>query len=650
MTQDSPHLRLGILGIVAISLFAALLTRMWFLQVLSAPELKLAAAANQIRTVYEPAPRGRILDRHGRVLVDNRASNIVAIDRTKLGEDEVDALLLNLSRLLMIPPEELGRRLEDRRVSPYTPVPVAEDVPEPIMVRLRERQSDFPAVVAKRVAVREYPHGNLAAHVLGYVGEVNSDELEKNEGLYRLGDQIGKAGIELTYEKDLRGEDGVLEIEVDAQGNPVDIIRREPPQQGHDVVLSIDIDVQRTAESSLAQALEDARGRLFEDDGRPLVADAGAAVVLDAKEGTVTAMASYPTFPLPDLANGISKPEAELLFSPETGAPFTNRATQGRYAAGSTWKLFVADAALRHGLITEHTTIEDKGVYTIPGDCTNRGCIRRNAGSKAFGIVDVRKAMTVSSDVFFYTLGADFWIQRDDPRFGETPIQDVAAMYGLGSATGVPLPSEVSGRVTTRELRKKLHEENPEAFPNGDWYTGDNVNLAIGQGELAITPIQLANAYGTFANGGTRYSPNLALRIQTQDGEVVRAISPRVAARIDIPDHIRRPIMDGLVGVVSSERGTAFNAFAGFPLAEYGIAGKTGTAQAAPKQDTALFSAFGPVHDPRHVVTVVMEQAGFGATSAAPVARRIFGQVSKLEVDAPPAQVVSLNTEAGLGD
>jgi len=371
-------------------------------------------------------------------------------------------------------------------------------------------------------------------------------------------------------------------------------------------------------------------------------------LVLDVKDGSVTAIASYPTFDLPALADGVSTQEAEMLFSAGTGAPFTNRAIQGQYAPGSTWKLVTADAAIRSGLIGPDFKVDDKGVYTLPGDCTGRGCIKRNAGSKAFGTVDMRRSLTVSSDVYYYTIGADLWIQRD--RFGPTPIQDVAVdLLGFGQTTGVPLPSEARGRVITPALAAELNAENPTAYPEGGWYTGQNTNLAIGQGALAVTPIQIANAFGTYANGGTRFSPNIASRVQTQDGDVVKEMSPRVAAKVDIPPHIRQPILEGLTGVVAGEQGTAYNAFAGFPLAQYGIAGKTGTAQVGNKQDNALFAAFGPTADPRHVVTVVMEQAGFGATSAAPVARRIFGTLSGLEPDAP-VQLVSLNPQSSLGD
>src|SRR4051812_37010553 len=388
MTSDTPKLRLAIVGIVSLSLFAALFTRLYFLQVLAAPEYKLAAKANQVRIVSDPAPRGRILDRNGKVLVDNRASNVVAIDRSKVRDGKGrQELLTRLSVVLGVTPDELNKRYNDQRVSPYTPVPIAEDVPEDVLVLLRERSAEFPAIVAKRVAMRTYPNGALAAHVLGYVGEVNQDELDQNPGQYELGDTIGKAGVEKIYEPDLRGADGEERIEVDADGVPIRVLTRRPPVQGSDVVLSIDVDVQRAAEEALAQGLLSARGRAFEENRTRkglLKADAGSVVVLDAKEGTVVAMASYPTFDPSMLVNGISKDEAKLLFGDTSGAPFTNRAIQGQYHPGSTWKLVTADAAVRSGLIPPGYSINDSGTYTLPGDCTGRGCLRHNAGSRAY--------------------------------------------------------------------------------------------------------------------------------------------------------------------------------------------------------------------------------------------------------------------------
>jgi penicillin-binding protein 2 len=660
MAADTPRLRLGIVGIVALSLFAALVTRLWYLQVLSAPEYRLAAAANSVRTVEEPAPRGRILDRNGKVLVDNRASNIVAIDRVKFGAEigmgtwspeswkklskAAQAKDLQpLAGVLQVSTDAIGKALLDQRTSPYTPIPVATDVTEDKMVRLLEHGDDFPSVVARRVAVRTYPMGNIAPHVLGYVGEVTQSDIDSSHDALHLGDQIGKAGIEYAYDTELRGRPGEERIEVDAQGKPIRVVSRTPPKQGYDVKLTIDADVQKVAEDALKQGLDDARGRTFQDTKARLKADAGAVVVLDT-EGGVRALASYPTFDLPSLADGVSVEEAKQLFSPNTGSPFVDRAISGRYAPGSTWKLVSADATLRSGIRSPATTIDDKGTYTIQGDCT-RDCSRRNAGSEAWGAVNLSRALTVSSDVYFYGVGDTFWARRK--QLGEDPIQRQAAQYGFGASTGIPLPEESPGLVLTPKLKAELvAKHSPLVDDDPNWRTGLNLNLAIGQGVVTVTPIQIANAYATFANGGDRYQPNVALVVQQQDGTVVREIPPRKAAHVDIPPSIHDPILIGLQGVLANEKGTAYNAFQGFPLDRWRIAGKTGTAQVPPKQDNALFVGFGPVPSPQFVVSVVMEQSGFGATSAAPVARRLFGQLSGLET-AGSVQFVQPN---GVGD
>jgi len=628
VTSDAPRVRMGVLAIVVCSLFAALFARMWFLQVLTADEFRIAAQENAVRTVVEPARRGRILDRNGVVLVDNRPSNVVAIDTAVLDVDERAAVLERLAPILDAPVEVLGERLADPAASPITPVPVAEDVADDVMIRLRERQDELPGVVARRVALRAFPQGDLAAHLLGYVGEVSPEQLVELEGLgYEPGDVVGKAGVELAYDRDLRGEDGVVSVEVDSSGRPVRVVDTEPPEPGADVVLAIDVEVQRVAEEALAQGLEAARGRRFSDDDAALVADAGAAVVLDAKEGSVIALASYPTFDPGIFTDGLSQLEFTALNDPGAGVPQLNRAIQGLYAPGSTWKLVTAAAGLRTGLITPQTTVDDRGSYTIPG-CRG-ACTRRNAGDTSYGRVDVREALAVSSDVFFYGLGNDLWTRRD--TLGAAPIQDVAAELGLGERTGLEIPGERRGGVPTPASRAARHEEDPVAFPEGGWFVGDNVNLAVGQGEIAVTPVQIANAYATFANGGTRFEPNLALRVQRPDGSVVRAVAPRIASTIPLAPEVRQVVLDGLRDALVVGGGTGVSAFSGFPLDQFPIAGKTGTAQAPPRQDTALFAAVAPLGDPRFAVSVVMEQAGFGSTSAAPVARAIFGRLSGLE-------------------
>ncbi len=638
-----PQLRLTVIGIVVISLFVALTTRLWYLQIMAGSEYKLAATENQVRIIHEPAPRGRILDRDGQVLVDNRISYVIAIDRTRfkdLDPERATKLTEDLAKLLAITPDEVIKRMDNKKLGPFVPVPIAEDVSEDLLVEVRERQEEFPSVVTRRVAVRSYPRGRLAAHVLGYVGEIDEKELKERGDPYRAGDLIGRSGVESTYEADLRGVAGERRIEVDRRGRPVKVISYRPPKQGNDLVLSIDADTQQVAEEALASAMAAARRVRFEDDGTWLKANAGAVVVLDAQEGSVVAMSSLPDYDPAPLVDGISIEEYEALNRPEDAA-FVNRAIQGEYAPGSTWKLVTGLAALRTGLISPNYTINDTGTYQIT-KC-KEGCVKRNAGSHPYGLVDMRKAMAVSSDVFFYSLGDRFWARRGE--FGENPMQDLAGELGFGSPTGVQLTHERDGRMLTPDSLKELSTNEPKLFPFGDWYVGHNVNFAIGQGETTVTPIQLANAYATFVNGGTRHQPNIALRIERQAGEgetpeVLRTISPRVERTLVFAPEVSGPVRAGLrdvtrFGVTATGDGTAATAFDGFPLAAYPILGKTGTAQAKPKQDTALFVAAAPADAPRYVVSVVVEQGGFGSVAAAPVARRIFGFLSGLENGTP---------------
>ncbi|MDP9019827.1 MAG: penicillin-binding protein 2 [Actinomycetota bacterium] len=641
MTVDNPRLRLGIVGVVTLSLFAALFARLWYLQVLNTGDYEVAAERNQRRVIPLPAPRGRIFDRNGAILVDNRASNVVTVNRAelnRLGEPERRAVVERLAAVVQRPPAALTDRLDDQRFGPFTPVPVAEDVSEEALIELRERRREYPGVEAQQVAVRSYPHGTLAAHVLGYVGQINAEELAADPETYRLDSRLGKDGVERAFEADLRGVDGEVVLEVNAKGVPVRELERRPPVQGKDLVLSIDLEVQRAAEEALAEGMAKTQNHKDPVTGAPVMFG-GSTVVLDVKEGTVAAMASWPAFNPADFVYQITPEQFAALTDPSRGTPFVNRAVLGQYAPGSTWKLVTALAALKAGLITPATTIFDPGVYTIP-DCA-QGCRRQNAGRAAYGNVDLRKALTVSSDTYFYDLGARFWQQRQ--RLGDTPMQDMAALLGFGEETGVPLPVEAAGRLATPAGRAEAYAANPDLFVTGDWFIGDNVNVAIGQGEIAVTPIQLANGFGTFASGGTRYQPNLALRVQDQDGTVVRQIEPRVDAQVELPAGARDPIVDGLLGATRSEdpRGTAFNAFAGFPHDAYPVAGKTGTAQTGgDRKDDALFVAFAPAHDPRHSVSVVMERAGFGSTWAAPVARAILSSLSGLE-EPPEVRPVS---------
>ena len=632
---ESPRLRLGILAVVAIGLFVALFARLWYLQVMTSETFTQAAEANRLRVVQVEAPRGRILDRDGTVLVDNRVSIVVTVDRVPfadLDRPERERMLSRLAEELTrygtpVTAEQLQQRVDDVRYSRYAPVPVAEDVTEELKIYVEEHQAEFPAVAVERVAVRRYPYGTRAAHVIGYVGEINDEELKDRASkpkTYIRGNKIGKTGVERIYEDDLRGMPGQTVYEVDAHGDPVRILEdlSTPPIPGDDVWLTIDIETQALAEDLLAQALEDARNRRVSGGNLPNRGNAGSVVVTDPRDGEVLAMASYPTYDPGDFVNGVSSSQWTYVNSDEADKPILNRAIQGEYAPGSTFKLFTGMAAMAAGLRTPDQTIVDGGSFRL-AECAGR-CVWRNAGSKAYGNVDMRKAMTVSSDVYFYSIGADFWAARG--RLGDEAMQEVVRGYGLDQETGIPLPSEQDGRIPSPTQRKAAHEANPVAFPYGDWFTGDNVNMSIGQGDVAATPLQLVNGYATFANGGTRYAPNIALKV-TRSGDpdsVKRSFEPRINGRIDMDPAHRQAMLDGLVGVTTREGGTARATFDGFPNDTWPVAGKTGTAQVNDKADTALFSAFGPAHDPQYAVTIVLEESGFGGTAAAPVARALF--------------------------
>lgn len=613
---------MGILGVIVISLFAAMLARLWYLQVLAAPTLSVEAQNNGVRLIATEAPRGRILDRTGKVIVDNRVVNAVTLSRDDAKRQP--ELLARLSPLLGASVEDLTKRVNDDRFSPFKPVPLVEDVPKETLIYLKEHQAEFPGVDGVQLTQRNYPNGTVAAHLLGYVGQINDTELEAREDDgYKAGDTIGKSGVEQAYEDDLRGRPSVEKLEVDSKGNVLRTLGVQPAVQGNDLQLGIDLEVQALSEESLQQGLETARSSADRLTGERFAAAAGSVVVLDPNNGSVVAMASYPTFDPKDFVDGISQAKFAQLQDPAGFFPLNNRALQGLYAPGSTFKLVSALAALQEGLIQPRDTVVDTGSMTVGGQ------IFRNARSKPNGRIDLTRAITVSSDVFFYEIGKNFWEARG--RFGPAAIQEAARSLGMGEPTGIELPFEGEGRVPDPESRKKTHDANPTAFPTRDWFTGDNLNLAVGQGDLVVSPVQLANAYAAFANGGTVYAPRIASAVLDPSGRVLRKIDTQTLQTVDLPPSVRAPLLAGFEGAVADPDGTAFAAFQGFPLEEFSVAGKTGTAEVAGKQDSALFSAIAPVEAPRFSVTVVMEQSGFGASAAAPVARRVLEKLAGVE-------------------
>lgn len=646
MDNDSPRLRMSILGVVVVSLFGALFARLWYLQVMAAPEYQVEARENRVRVVAEEGPRGRILDAKGRVIVDNRTSLVVTVNPRELEEvEDRDGLVLRLAETLTrfgVPTKvaTIERTLADRQYDPLQPVPVAIDVPEELELYLAERADEFPSVVVRRESVRSYPHGQAAAHLLGYVGRISREELEAKQGTpdapreiakpYQPDSDIGKSGVEQTYEDELRGVPGRRVLEIDARNRPVRTVEYTPPRPGNDIQLTVDLDLQLMAERALAEQLGAIRGGRTRD-GKKVQAPAGSIVVLDPRNGGVLAMASYPTYDPEEFVNGISETRYRALTGgAEADNPLINRAIQGMYAPGSTFKPITAYAALASGMITPDTTYNDRGRYDV-GD--------RVFGSPgAAGIVDVARSLTKSSDVYYYWIGHRFWLERD--TYGDG-MQAAATAFGLGSPTGIPIPGERAGLVPTPELKAQRNQQNPEAFPYGEWFPGDNINMAIGQGDVLVTPLQLADVYATFANGGTVYQPNVVARILRPGGDpndpasVVRTVDPVVRNRVLLPPAILGPITQGLIGVTASREGTAYAPFQGFDQAAFPIASKTGTAEVDGKADTSLFAAWAPVGDARYAISAIFEEAGFGAEAAAPAVRRVLEHLSGQTVTDP---------------
>jgi penicillin-binding protein 2 len=634
IATESPRVRMSVLGIVVFALFAALFSRLWYLQVMASEQYQVAAQANRIRVVPVEAPRGRILDRNGKVLVDNRISVQITVDRTVINDlDDADrtrvltAIADGLARSSTPKTvEQLEEDLDNERYSPYVPVPVANDVPEDLKIWIDEHGADLPGVEARRVAIRHYPFGQLAAHVVGYTGQITGEEFEAkaaSDKPYTLNDQIGKYGVEQIYEDDLRGTSGSRSIEVDAENNPIRVVDEDPPIPGDDLVLNIDIDVQAQAEQALRSGLAIAAERPSRGYDEPNKGQVGSSVVLDPKSGGVIAMASFPTFNPAEFVDGISDAEWTYLTDPASNAPLNNWAIQGQYAPGSTFKPFSAMAGLEAGLITPDTTVYDDGEYEVP-DCSGDRCTFVNDNNRQYGVVDLRRSLTVSSDFYYYGLGARFWIEQDRVG-GPEKYASLLKQWGFDSDTGIDLSSEQSGRIPSPEWLHSFCEEVACERGADSWRTGNNVNMAIGQGDVLLTPLQIASGYATIGNGGTVWEPHVVKEVlDGRTKELKRTIEPKTTGAIEIRPEWRTALFDGLTGVTTREGGTAVGAFSDFPSDTYPIAAKTGTAQVNGKAPTAVFGAYGPATDAQYAISVLLEESGYGGAAAAPVARRLF--------------------------
>ena len=651
--NDNLSRRLAFLGVLIIALFAALVTRAWYLQVLVAEEFSDQAVRNHVEIVVTQPTRGRILDRHGVVLADNIRTGIVTVNRSRYAPGQIDYVLEQLSQLLDIPALVLASRLDDKQTHPLAEKVVASGLDEYGLLRVAEKS--LPGVEAKWAMSRTYPQHEIGAHVVGYVGAMSQGQQERLlKAGYLPSERVGKSGIEQIFEDDLHGKPGRTELEVDGTGRVHRVISEVPAEPGADIFVSIDADLQAATESYLRQGLIAARKTVSDDSGFFYPSIGGAAVVMDLRNGDVLAMASHPTFDPNWLVGGLTTAEYQSVFeNPYAPGALNNRAIQGQYSPGSVFKLVTALAGLEARLISPRAAYYDIGYFKIPDKygCTGR-CTFYNADKAPLGIVDLSSAITRSSDAYFYKVAHDlYWIRGEE----QWAIQDMARLLGFANQSGVQLPFEKSGRIGGEDLKRRLFEANPEAYnpynESSQWLPGDNINTGIGQGFVSATPVQLANAYATFANGGTLFSPNIVERVVSrsaeQFGESVIEFNPRIQRIVEFPEG-SGVVREGLHGVASkSRRGTAWRAFEGYDSRGYAVAGKTGTAQAEgrnavlqrKKEDSAVFIAWAPQHDPRYVVAVVMEEAGFGGQAAAPVARRIFEALRAYEQRWPDPQV-----------
>jgi penicillin-binding protein 2 len=676
MGFDRLRVRLLVFSVLLVTIFVALFSRLWFLQVLAGDEYQALARENRVRRVESEPPRGRILDRNGNVLVDNRPTLSITIDRQLIDEEEIPKVLRRLSKDLDIKVKELRKRLNDGTVSPYKPVPVANDVTEAEATKIFPFQERYPGVGLEELQIRKYPYGQLLAHVLGYVGEINEEELTETKQFrksYKAGDIIGKAGIERTYDSFLRGKPRIEDVVVNANSQVVGKRVRQEQVAGNDLYLSADIRVQEIVERALADGIEAARGGGYE-------APDGGVVVLEPDTGDVIAMASYPTYNPTMLADGFSfKDQRVLAGDPSTNQDDAevNRAMASEQAPGSTFKPITAGAALANDVIGPYDGLDCPGSRTYPPEGGPGSVAFPNWTSADSGFVTLPQSLEISCNTFYYELGWQMearWGQRGD---GTERFQKYERRAGFGEPTGVDLPYEQDGVVP--DLQWCKDNEDIGYCPDG-WLPGYTVNMSIGQGDLKVTPLQMATSYAALVNGGIVWEPRMGYEVrrppvqeqdeleetQTQtetdslseDGDgntkvtekvevseskLIREIKAAKAATLPLDDTELGAIREGLEAVVTS--GTAASSFAGFPLDRFPVAGKTGTAQRGETgENDSWFLSYGPANDPGYVIAVYVEQAGHGGTTSAPIARQIWEGIAALE----GVQGVDADTEVSL--
>jgi penicillin-binding protein 2 len=591
-------LRVWVAFAVVFLAFVLLGMRLWVLQVQEHEGLLKRADSNRTAVVPIPPRRGDILDRNGEVLARNYLSYTLEVIPAEAGR--IDPLLDELEQVVGL--TELQRRRFKRRLAEsgrYNAVSLRNDLSDTQAAFFAAQAFRFPGVSLRARWVRQYPQGEVAAHVIGYVGRISEGDQETLlaqglSGNYRGTDIIGKKGVEKSWESALHGQTGIESIEVTARGAPVRSLHRIDPSPGHDLVLSLDMRLQRIAE----EAFQGQRGAL---------------VAIEPATGQVLALVSQPSFDPNLFVDGIDHESWRQLNESED-FPLITRPVYGTYPIGSTYKPFVALAALAMGKREPRTSIFDPGYYELAGQRF------RNAGSIAYGQVDMAKSLVVSSDTYYYSLATDITIDA---------LHDYMKLFGFGQQTGIDLEAERRGILPSTQWKRSAFKTREQQR----WYTGETVSVLIGQGYNSFTIMQLAQATAVLANGGKYMTPHLVKAVRGSGDQSEYAIDQKHSHTIAIDPRHLKAVNDALVGVTTT--GTARRAFAGVP---YEVAGKTGTAQLfnlkgakynkdavdERLRDHSLFMGYAPASAPTIALAVIVENAGWGSEVAAPIARRVF--------------------------
>jgi len=624
-TPLSPQLaiRVATIGGVALVLFAIILFRLWYLQVLSGPQYVQLANVNRVRDIPIQAPRGDIVDRAGKPIVSSRQAVAVQITQSQLPKTQAARadLYARLGNVIGMAPTSIRRILHSRTNVPYANVTIKVDAGEAALVTLKENQDQFPSVAVTPVSVRAYPDRELAAQVLGSVGSISPSELKlpRFKGVPSNG-VVGQAGVEWQYDQFLRGKDGIQRVQVNSAGLPSGKPpHTTPPTSGHELKLSLDLGLEKEG----YKALRAGEG-LAQSNGS--AGNAGAFVAIDPRNGQVLAMGSLPSYNPTVYTHPLTPAEQASLVSAD--APLLNRAIDGAYPTGSTFKMVTAMTALQDGLRSADATFVDTGCIKV-GKLQQPFC---NARKEVLGPLTMTSAIQKSSDLYFFTLG-----EQANPQ--GPLIQHWARQFGFGTPTGIDLPGEYSGvipdtswltHVEALQVKclKKYGKRGPSicgyiSDPNRTWVTGDNMNFAVGQGDFLATPLQLAVAYSALFANGKVPTPHLGLEIDDNAGRLIQKIDPPAQRTIKFDQANQQVVEEGLHAAAQSPGGTSYDVFGTFPRTVYG---KTGTAQHGAQDDQAWYVAYAP--DPKRpiVIALTIEKGGFGDQSAAPAVRLMLSQ------------------------